>query len=167
MQTTGEAFDRAVEQLVLVPGREAVGFLSLDSPVLQAMLSGDATGLGGKLEVVQLHGGASASCTGWAVDTLLPGGGVGPVTILLSVDAAPVASVLATVDRPDLPKAGVAPNAAHGFSVALPAAAARALQGPGRHVLTAKAIGSPSCSFPRPLPETSQLCVCDGKLCAC
>ena len=51
MQTTGEAFDRAVEQLVLVPGREAAGFLSLDSPVLQAMLSGDATGLGGKLEV--------------------------------------------------------------------------------------------------------------------
>ena len=51
MQTTGEAFDRAVEQLVLVPGREAAGFLSLDSPVLQAMLSGDVTELGSKLEV--------------------------------------------------------------------------------------------------------------------
>ena len=121
--------------------------------------------LGGNLDGVELHGGSNASCSGWAVDTLLPGGGTGPVTVVLSVDHAPVASVLALADRPDLPKAGVAPNAAHGFVVQLPAAAARALQGAGRHVLGAKVVGSPSSEFPRFLPEKHQIFVCDGKLC--
>ena len=121
--------------------------------------------LGGNFESVQLHGGANASCAGWAVDTLLPGGGVGPVTVVLSVDHAPVAAVLAVGPRPDLPAAGVAPNAAHGFIVQLPAEAARTLQSAGRHVLEAKAVGTPSTEFPRPLPEKAQIFVCDGKLC--
>jgi hypothetical protein len=68
--------------------------------------------------------------------------------------------------RPDLPVAKVAPNPEHGFNVTLPAAFQRTLLSSGRHIVEARAIGSPSTgAIATPIPERSMFVVCDGKLC--
>lgn len=102
---------------------------------------------------------------GWAVDSALAGRGRGPVTIVLSVDGAPVLSVLAKQRRPDLVPAGVAPNAEHGFEVVLPVDAAKTLLGAGQHVLSARVVGSPSTVVPATLPERSEI-ICQAGVCA-
>lgn len=84
------------------------------------------------------------SVMGWAVDVALSGGGVPPVSVAISVDGQAVATVVAKLPRPDLVKAGVAPNPDHGFDVALPANIAHMLMSK-RHVVGARIVGSPSC----------------------
>ena len=124
--------------------------------------------LGGKLEALEKNndGNGSASTwslSGWAVDTALPRGGWDPVTVTAFVDEAPVAAALASESRPDLVKAGVAPNPLHGFHVALPAAAAAQLLSAGRHTATVRVAGSPSAVVARALPETGVVVCVDGK----
>jgi hypothetical protein len=104
-----------------------------------------------------------ATISGWVVDTALPKNGWAPVAVVASVDGEAVASTLADESRPDLVKAGVAPNAEHGFHVAIPKSAASRLQGSGRHVLVVKAVGSPSSIMPRELTENSRVVCVSGK----
>ena len=111
-------------------------------------------------------GPPTASVRGWTVDAALPGRGRPPVAVQVSVDSQPVAAALALDARPDLVPAGVAPNAQHGFTVELPAAAAAALAAKGRHTVDVHMVGSPSSEQPWPL-QGSPKCVCDGRLCAC
>ena len=54
------------------------------------------------------------------MDPALQGGGVPPVHVMVTLDAAPVLTVLANLDRPDLVKAKVAPNPFHGFDAQFP-----------------------------------------------
>ena len=90
----------------------------------------------------------SSTVRGWAVDTSLPGGGLGPVTVVVEVDGEPAAAALANEPRPDLVPAGVAPNPEHGFTVVLPAKAAAALRGAGRHAVGVQAVGTPGTATP-------------------
>lgn len=108
----------------------------------------------------------SATAVGWGVDRALRGGGLPPVNVSITINGTEVANVVALVPRPDLPKAGVAPNAAHGFDTALPAAAAAALQRPGRHTVDAWVVGSPGSMVPWRLPSSPK-CVCAGASCPC
>ena len=101
--------------------------------------------------------------SGWAVDTALPRDGWGPVVVVILVDGEAVGSTLASADRPDLVKAGVAPNPNHGFSFLIPDRAVRVLMGNGRHVLTVKAVASPSSVVPFALPEKGTVVCVDGK----
>ena len=61
--------------------------------------------------------------------------------------------------------AGVAPNAEHGFEVALPAKTAASLQ-QGKHAVEVHLVGSPGSEVPWAL-RGSPVCVCDGKACPC
>lgn len=124
---------------------------------------GHVGGLGGSLDGVDVGSGA---VHGWAVDTSLPAGGVGPVTVTLTVDGwLDVLSVLANEDRPDLPPAGVAPNAAHGFSSTLPTSALATLQH-GNHSVSARVVGSPACTN-RGCAVPGTKCFCSGQPCSC
>ena len=59
--------------------------------------------LAGNMEQVEVGTDVAATVLkGWAVDSALPRGGWGPVTVLLSVDQVPVAAGLASEPRPDL-----------------------------------------------------------------
>ena len=118
--------------------------------------------LNGKLESVK-ENGEEVIVSGWAVDTLADGAGVSPVTILASVDYKQVFAALAMGNRPDLPKAGVAPDPYHGFSFALPQAASKELLSPGKHIIVVKAIGTPSSAIPKLLPGGSFKRCNDGK----
>ena len=89
-----------------------------------------------------------ARLRGWCVDGALPGRGLRPVSVEVSVDALPVAAALADVARADLVPAGVAPNPEHGFTVVLPAKAAAALRGAGRHAVGVQAVGTPGTATP-------------------
>ena len=104
---------------------------------------------------------------GWAVDALLPGAGMGAVTVVVSVDGKAVHSMLANDVRQDLVVAKVAPNAEHGFHCdnCLPFAAKARMLSKGKHVLEVRATGTPSTPFPKLLSEGSQLLLCDGELC--
>jgi hypothetical protein len=149
----------AVVELNYGFGREAVN-------ASKAGPSGMALGcLEGTLDGVDFGDDGSVSVRGWAVDPLLPRGGWGPATVVVSVDFAAAAAAVALLPRPDLVKAGVAPNPDHGFELVLPAAVAKVLTGPGRHVVGVKAVGSPSALMPRPLPMVSEIFICDGKVC--
>ena len=89
-----------------------------------------------------------ATLTGWAVDPSLPGGGVPAVTVAFTIDSAPVSpplTVVANQPRPDLVKAGLAPNPNHGFVLVLPAAVARSVSG--------SLLASPRCHTTRPTPS--------------
>ena len=104
--------------------------------------------------------GGQTILTGWAVDPSLAGGGLPPVTVKFSIDGQPpTLTALADFPRPDLVKAGVAPNANHGFQFTLPAAEAQRLRQGGAHTITASVgnvrIASPCARFkcasaPRP-----------------
>merc|ERR1719201_2619733 len=107
----------------------------------------------------------TSTVTGWVVDTALPRGGWGPVAVVIFLDGEPVGSTLASNPRPDLVKAGLAPNPNHGFDFELDKEHARRLMGSGRHVLTAKAVGSPGSVLPRPLNQKGTI-VCVGGNCA-
>jgi hypothetical protein len=107
----------------------------------------------------------SATVNGWIVDTALPEGGVDPVTVTIKVDFKPVAACLADNLRPDLVPAGVAPNAEHGFTCALPSKAAKTLS-QGHHIVEVIGVGSPSCEQPCKLRH-SPICVCNGEVCPC
>jgi len=109
--------------------------------------------------------GPAVNVSGWAVDKLLPRAGWGPVTVIISIDGQPVISVLAMESRPDLVTAGVAPNPEHGFGVTLGHDAAGALLGPGRHCLSVRAVGTPSATAPKLLPNTGTFWMCDGQPC--
>merc|ERR1711871_341230 len=112
--------------------------------------------LNGNLDSVErISESDEVAISGWAVDTLSDGEGLSPVTIVVSVDYKPCAAVLAAEDRPDSPKAGVAPDPYHGFSLTLPAAASKDLLSSGEHILIVKAIGTPSSPFPKLLPGIS------------
>eukprot|EP01065_Artemidia_motanka_P026144 TRINITY_DN31062_c0_g1_i1.p1 TRINITY_DN31062_c0_g1~~TRINITY_DN31062_c0_g1_i1.p1 ORF type:complete len:611 (+),score=156.99 TRINITY_DN31062_c0_g1_i1:51-1883(+) len=116
--------------------------------------------MGGSFDSVTAAGGA-VSVRGWVVDTALPGGGVPPVNVSIEVDYEQVMTAVADVSRPDLPKAGVAPNAEHGFQKQLPAEAAKRALSAGRHVVDVWAYGSPS-SASRWRVNGGPKCVKDG-----
>jgi len=118
----------------------------------------------GILDAVQINK-SDAIVRGWIVDTALPGGGLEPLTITARVDYKPVAACLANAPRPDLVKAGVAPNAEHGFACSLPAAVIAKLQ-TGQHFVDVVGVGSPSCEQPCKVGG-SPVCICNGRACPC
>jgi len=133
-------------------------------------LPGD--GLRGNLDGIRPGpGGAGAPpCVGgWAVDSTLPRGGWPPVNVTVVLDSSqgpPLARVTASESRPDLVKAGVAPNPNHGFSVCFSDAQWRQV-GAGKHALALSVRGSPlSTMRPWQLP-LSPLCLADGKRVPC
>jgi hypothetical protein len=82
-------------------------------------------------------GAAELSVQGWAVDTALSGGRT-PVNVSILIDGQVVATGVASKPRPDLVKAGVAPDPDHGFLIQLPPAAVERLGPAGaRHSLHA------------------------------
>jgi hypothetical protein len=110
---------------------------------------------------------------GWVVDPGLPGNGTPPVDIRVVVDGARVLDTVANISRPDLPKAGVAPNADHGFSAVLSADVVKSLQH-GIHRIEVYASGSAALcgkyawQLPDGLPDGKALqCLCDGAPCEC
>lgn len=110
---------------------------------------------------------ASARVWGWAVDLLLPGGGLAPVHVQVAVDfSVVVANASAAQPRPDLVRAHVAPNADHGFDITLPPAVAAAL-GAGRHVVEVAVVGGPSCPDVPCQLMSSPHCVVDGTVAPC
>ena len=121
--------------------------------------------LRGKADHLVLTSSNNVTVSGWIVDTLLPKMGMSPATAVVSVDGQAVASVLANIPRPDLVKAGVAPNPEHGFSLELPLFAATLLMSDGKHILEVHCIGTPSCAMPSVLSEGSTFWVCGGKAC--
>lgn len=118
----------------------------------------------GVLDFVQLNK-SEAIVKGWIVDTALPGRGLEPLTVTARVDYKPVAACLANDPRPDLVKAGVAPNEEHGFTCLLPAAVVAKLK-TGQHFVDVVGVGSPSCEQPCNL-RGSPVCFCDGSACPC
>ena len=124
----------------------------------------DPGGLGGKADGF-IRTATTTTVHGWVVDYMMSGHGIAPVSVSVTIDGAPVMSYLANEARADLVPAGVAPNARHGFTCVLSAAAHAALA-KGRHAVNVLAIGTPSASIPTPLPESAGgFSVCDGKLC--
>jgi hypothetical protein len=119
----------------------------------------------GRLDGVRLDAtGAPAVVSGWVVDTAYAGGW-SPVPVVVRVDDEPVTAALANEPRPDLPAAGVAPNAEHGFEALLSTNTSARLR-EGKHTIAVSAVGSPSTEQPFTLPG-SPLCVCDGVICPC
>jgi hypothetical protein len=108
---------------------------------------------------------SSGMVEGWALDTSLPGGGVPPVTVRVTVDLKVVAEGTADGYRPDLVTKGVAPNAYHGFQMALPNAAVAALQ-KGAHLLDAFVVNTPS-STPVAQRFDESHCIADGRVGGC
>eukprot|EP01052_Picozoa_sp_SAG31_P048377 SAG31_NODE_10096_length_1183_cov_1.559963_2_plen_162_part_01 len=104
-------------------------------------------------------GATALSVSGWAVDPQLDGGRT-PVNVSLLVDGKVVAVGTADLPRPDLVKAGVAPDPNHGFVIALPGRVAQALGVPSQHhaleahagaaVLRNVQCGSVTCQVPDP-----------------
>ena len=112
---------------------------SMMKPLLLLLLGADAAraALRGALDGVGGVGAPHASCApacgaksytvaGWAVDPLLDGGRT-PVNVSILIDGEVVVTGLADHPRPDLVKAGVAPDPKHGFTIALPASVAAKL----------------------------------------
>eukprot|EP00041_Stephanoeca_diplocostata_P020796 m.472764 g.472764 ORF g.472764 m.472764 type:complete len:677 (+) comp21663_c0_seq3:135-2165(+) len=105
---------------------------------------------------------------GWVVDKALSGGGIPPVMVNVYLDGQLViSSHVANLSRPDLVKAGVAPNPDHGFVAKLGGSTgAKALH--GHHVISVVAVGcgASQCGngYGWELPMSPQ-CLCDGILC--
>ena len=98
-------------------------------------------------------GGKARGRPGWLRDARLDHGRAfianqHKQTNAVELDGEPVAAALANEPRPDLVPAGVAPNPEHGFTVVLPAKAAAALRGAGRHAVGVQAVGTPGTATP-------------------
>jgi hypothetical protein len=102
---------------------------------------------------------------GWAVDPALSGGGVPPVTILVSAGGKLLASIVANEPRPDLVKAKVAPNPEHGFTGTLNASILATLK--GKHVVTLSVIDTRNAAPGLAADWATPRCLCDGTPCAC
>ena len=144
-----------------------------DEPLVVKGPAASCTGSGmrGDFERVVVNASSGAvSVLGWVVDPLLRGSGVPPVAVRVLIDGVAAATAVADVFRPDLVKAGVAPNPQHGFAVLLDAAATTLLQHGTHRLAVAATSAAPGCgpfSWRPPGPILSAGCVCDGKLCAC
>lgn len=103
---------------------------------------------------------------GWAVDHNLPGDGLAPVEIRITVDLAPCCSTMANISRPDLVKAHVAPNPEHGFELSLPANITSLLK-TGVHMINAWVVNSPSTKDTPVRVDGAPMCICDGAPCSC
>jgi hypothetical protein len=114
--------------------------------------------LEGNLDVVYSSYSGRVHVRGWVLDLLKDG----PVTIEISVNYIPVASTLANGLRPDLRP--MFPTAQHGFDYELPINVSKLLQ-QGRHVVSVRAIGTPSAARPTRLSYRSDWMVCDGDPC--
>ena len=112
----------------------------------------------------------SACIRGWAVDPIMEGGGVPPVSITIVVDddrMTPYATIVANTPRPDLPKAGEAPNADHGLDLCLPKSYWTGTLSKGKHNVTLYATGTPMTTpYHWKLPE-SPICLSDGATVDC
>jgi len=100
-------------------------------------------GLESSLDGVNVLDSTSLRVNGWVVDQNNGGRGREPVVLSLYVDFSMVQVGIASEPRPDLVKAGVAPDPNHGFDITL-----KSLQllSSGRHVLEILSIGSKSAS---------------------
>ena len=122
------------------------------------------SGVRSSIDTITLNA-SSGAVVGWALDTSLPGGGVPPVTVQITVDLKVVVQGTADVYRQDLVVKGVAPNAYHGFSFALPSEAVATLQ-KGAHLLDAFVVDSPS-STPVAQRFDHTHCIANGKVDGC
>ena len=139
----------------------------------QLVMLGDntrAAGMRGSFDGLSITR-TNASVAGWAVNSLLSGGGIPPVTVRIAVDGTFVTDDIAKLNRPDLPKAGVAPNPEHGFFYEFDAQIVSTLQ-KGNHTISASAIVTTNIENSKeqqlmwPLPG-GPFCICDGVSCEC
>eukprot|EP00038_Savillea_parva_P011208 m.195897 g.195897 ORF g.195897 m.195897 type:complete len:659 (-) comp19652_c0_seq1:128-2104(-) len=132
--------------------------------------AGCAGTMRGFFEGVAVTSPTDVAVRGWVVDPLLPNNGSGPVNVRVEVDGVKVMDAVANESRPDVVKAGEAPNPYHGYDVRLPTAAATALL-TGKHRVDVLASGSaPGCgpfAWRLPLNGNGIQCLCDGKACPC
>lgn len=105
---------------------------------------------------------------GWVVDPNVAGGGLAPVNISLEIDLALDGErYVANVPRPDLVKAGVAPNPDHGFDLTLTGAVATRVSR-GKHLVTVlAAMEEPGQGVPTGWTSIGSKCTCDGAACDC
>ncbi|EGD75792.1 hypothetical protein PTSG_07910 [Salpingoeca rosetta] len=115
---------------------------------------------------VNASSGGEAWVRGWAVDTSLPGLGREPVTVRVDVDLQPVAYVVASLARPDLVAAGVAPDPNHGFNLQLSGTIARSLLS-GNHIVDVFVVDSPMTRLQPTRVALSPMCTCNGVVCPC
>lgn len=88
------------------------------------------------------------------------------VSVIVDGSDTPLVELVANVNRPDLVKAGVAPNPEHGFEVCFSPEQWSPLQR-GLHRLQFEAVGSPQTTpIGWDLPQ-SPICVYNGKPTAC
>ena len=162
---------RTFQKLSGLAAGDTVHLLPGDKWVEPLQLLGPGAGCTGPMrglleQVVMDDGGARVS--GWLVDSASRGGR-GAVPFRVAVDGEAVLEGLANLSRPDLPKAGVAPDPLHGFDVVLPPAAAGKLRKSGVHCVsvlaTGKGAGCGPFAWPAPLTPTARPCFCDGKPC--
>ena len=101
-----------------------------------------------------------------AIGCHLPNGSapLPPVQVSIQVDGIEVGSAMANLSRPDLQKAGAAPDPLHGFNV-------HVQLGPkylrGQHRIAVRSVGCPSCAGTGWLLPGGAKCLCDGSLCPC
>jgi hypothetical protein len=117
--------------------------------------------------------GQRVTGAGWCFDRAWAGGGVPPMTVQLSVDGKPAATLVANVTRTGLPAKTGAPNAEHGFDLSgLSGSWVEVLGGAGKHQLALDVFLSPNPANPHTTNRTaalkgSPLCFADGKLATC
>eukprot|EP01046_Picozoa_sp_COSAG06_P039504 COSAG06_NODE_4679_length_4042_cov_4.646704_2_plen_339_part_00 len=106
--------------------------------VVRGSLDGVSGGPVGSKHCVPVCGALSLSAAGWAVDEELSNGR-GHATVQITLDGTVVASGVANLPRPDLVKAGVAPDPNHGFTIPLPAAVVHKLSAPSQKAVSLQA----------------------------
>ena len=103
--------------------------------------------------------------TGWVVDVSLDGGGVPAVNCSVSIDMeAHGARFVADAPRPDLVKAKIAPNAAHGVAHVLGAAESEVLA-VGKHLVSLFAWHGSGARAA--WAKIGTRCLCNGAMCDC
>jgi hypothetical protein len=106
--------------------------------VVRGSLDGVSGGPVGSKHCVPVCGALSLSAAGWAVDEELSNGR-GHATVQITLDGTVVATGVANLPRPDLVKAGVAPDPNHGFTIPLPAAVVHKLSVPSQKAVSLQA----------------------------
>lgn len=108
----------------------------------------------------------TAVVTGWVVDPTDP---IEAVGVRIAIDGVTALETVASCRRPDLVKAGVAPNPEHGLMAELGPAAVSRLH-TGNHSIEVFAnVSGCSTAYGWTLPPNGQAkqCACDGRPCAC
>jgi hypothetical protein len=161
-----------VSNMSILPGDSVflqAGDVWSEPLVLEAAGSCRSDAMRGFLEDISITL-TDATVTGWVVDPQLAGGGMPAVPVRVTIDGQTVLQAMANVSRPDLKRAGVAPNAEHGLHVSLGAQSLAMLEHGAHRVEVLASSTTPGCgqyAWPLPPMKSTSQCVCDGASCSC